>query len=102
MDAFEALEHDLQAQRARLAREMLAAQSGLGSFAVTGHSKVEKLAEIDAALLRLVDGRYGACLACGGSIAIERLRLLPATLFCLRCARRRPRVSRIDAARGAP
>jgi DksA/TraR C4-type zinc finger protein len=99
MDAFEALEHDLRAQRARLAQEMLAAPSGLGSFAGTGHGKVEKLAQIDAALMRLVDGRYGACFACGGSIAMERLRLLPATLFCLRCARRRGRGSRVDAAR---
>jgi RNA polymerase-binding transcription factor DksA len=56
----------------------------------------------DAALMRFVDGRYGACVACGGSIAIERLRLLPATLFCLRCARRRPRGSRNDAALSAP
>ena len=96
MEAFEALEHQLHALRARLAQEMLATRSGLGSFAVEGHSKVEKLAQIDAALMRLVDGLYGACLACGGSIAIERLRLLPATPVCLRCARRRRRVSRVD------
>ena len=100
MGAFEALEHHLHAQRARLAQE-IAAQSGVGSFAVTGHSKGEKLGQIDAALMRFVDGRYGACFACGRSIAIERLRLLPATLFCLRCARRPPRVSRNDAARSA-
>ena len=91
MEAFEALEHHLRAQRARLAQEVLATGSALGSFPVTGLSKVEKLAEIDAALMRLVDGLYGACLACGSSIAIERLRLLPATPVCLRCAHRRPR-----------
>jgi RNA polymerase-binding transcription factor len=55
------------------------------------------LAQIDAALVRLVDGRYGVCCACGRTIAIERLRLLPATPFCLHCARRRLRVSPIDA-----
>ena len=98
VDAFGKLEHHLRAQRVRLAQEMPAAQSEPGSFTAADHSKVEQLAQIDAALMRLVDGRYGACFACGGSIAIERLRLLPATLFCLRCARRRPRGSRIDAA----
>jgi len=96
MDAFEALEHDLRTRRARLAREMLAPQSGLRSFAVTDISKVERLAWIDAALMRLVDGRYGACFACGRSIAIERLRLLPVTPFCLRYARRRPCGSLIE------
>ena len=98
MNAFDALEHHLRELRARLAQEMPAARSGLGSFPVTGHSKVERLAQIDAALMRLVDGRYGVCFACGRTIAIERLRLVPATPFCLRCARRRPRVSPIDAA----
>ena len=97
MDAFDALEHHLRAQRVRLAQEMAAPQSGLGSCAAAGHSKVETLGQIDAALMRLVDGRYGVCFACGRTIAIERLRLLPATPFCLRCARRRPRVSTIDA-----
>ena len=98
MDALDLLEHQLHEERARLAQQMPAAQYGLGSFPAAGPSKVEKLAQIDAALMRLVDGRYGVCFACGRTIAIERLRLLPATPFCLRCARRRPRVSPIDAA----
>ena len=98
MGAFHALERHLHALRVRLAQAMLAAQSGRESFAVTGHSKGEQMAQIDAALMRIVDGRYGVCFACGRTIAIDRLRLLPVTLFCLRCARRRPRVSPIDAA----
>jgi hypothetical protein len=97
MHAFDGLERQLHEQRARMAKGMPPAQSGPGSFPIVGHRNVEKLAQIGAALMRLADGRYGVCCACGRTIAIERLRLLPATLFRLRCARRRPRVSPIDA-----
>ena len=43
--------------------------------------------EIDAALQRIADGRYGTCTACGQVIAAKRLHALPATPFCLDCAR---------------
>ena len=43
--------------------------------------------EIDAALQRIADGRYGACSVCGRAIAAKRLHALPATPFCLECAR---------------
>ena len=46
------------------------------------------ITEIDAALLRLANSQYGACLACGRKIVVERLQLVPATRFCLRCARK--------------
>jgi RNA polymerase-binding transcription factor len=42
--------------------------------------------EIDAALVRLADGRYGACLGCGKAIAGARLNALPATPYCIACA----------------
>jgi RNA polymerase-binding transcription factor len=44
--------------------------------------------EIDAALQRLLQGKYGSCEACGGSIAIARLRALPATRYCTGCEAR--------------
>jgi len=43
--------------------------------------------EIDAALQRIADGRYGTCAACGRGIAAKRLQALPATRFCVECAR---------------
>ena len=43
--------------------------------------------EIDAALQHIADGGYGTCAACGRAIAVKRLRALPATRFCLECAR---------------
>jgi RNA polymerase-binding transcription factor len=44
--------------------------------------------EIDAALQRLSEGRYGVCDGCGKNIAIGRLRALPATPYCRDCAGR--------------
>jgi DnaK suppressor protein len=45
-----------------------------------------EIEEIDAALLRIADGSYGACIECGDKIAVERLRALPETELCVDCA----------------
>ena len=42
-------------------------------------------------LARLATNSYGICTTCGREIALVRLELLPATPYCVRCARRRPR-----------
>lgn len=49
----------------------------------------QELVEIDAALVRLDDGRYGACETCGRPIAVERLQVRPAARTCVACAARR-------------
>jgi DnaK suppressor protein len=41
--------------------------------------------EIDAALQRVLKGKYGICEACGGSVTIARLRALPSTRYCTDC-----------------
>ena len=38
--------------------------------------------QIDAALGRMDEGRYGVCIDCGEEIPVERLRALPFTLRC--------------------
>jgi DnaK suppressor protein len=38
--------------------------------------------QIDAALRRLDEGKYGQCIDCGQEIPVERLRALPFTLRC--------------------
>ena len=43
------------------------------------------LAEIDAALARMSDGRYGVCSGCGGEVGAERLAVLPMAPLCVRC-----------------
>jgi RNA polymerase-binding protein DksA len=47
----------------------------------------ERVAEIDSALARLADGRYGTCEQCGQPIGAERLAARPATRTCFACAR---------------
>ena len=45
-----------------------------------------EIAKIDAALGRIEDGSYGACVKCGTEISEDRLDLLPFTPFCRDCA----------------
>jgi RNA polymerase-binding transcription factor len=49
------------------------------------------LGEIDAALQRIDDGRYGSCADCGGPIGEERLEALPWASLCIGDARKRSR-----------
>lgn len=49
----------------------------------------ERLAALDDALERLGQGAYGRCESCGEPIAPERLAILPAAAFCIRCAEAR-------------
>ena len=50
----------------------------------------QELREIEAALGRIADGRYGTCLACGGPLGLQRLRALPEARYCLSCSGRAP------------
>ena len=47
----------------------------------------DRLAEVDAALLRVDAGTYGRCEECGEMIAKPRLQALPYTRHCIECAR---------------
>ncbi|MFF5025154.1 TraR/DksA family transcriptional regulator [Streptomyces collinus] len=51
----------------------------------------EHLEELDRALERLEQGRYGRCESCGGTIPPERLEIRPAATTCVGCARSGPR-----------
>ena len=44
------------------------------------------LADLDDAIGRLDEGRYGVCERCGGPIADERLEARPVARTCIRCA----------------
>lgn len=43
------------------------------------------LAEIDGALARIADGRYGFCVNCAERIADDRLEVLPMAPLCMPC-----------------
>lgn len=49
-----------------------------------------ELAEVDAALGRIAEGRYGTCAACGGPLGLQRLRAIPEARYCLGCSGHRP------------
>ena len=46
---------------------------------------LDELRAIDAALLRVADGSYGACEACERPIDLKRLNLTPHALRCFDC-----------------
>jgi DnaK suppressor protein len=54
---------------------------------------IAELGAVSAALLRLKEGRYGACSDCGEPIAFDRLKVEPWALRCIGCEGRRERTS---------
>jgi DnaK suppressor protein len=47
------------------------------------------LADIDAALLKIDEGTYGACELCGDAIHPDRLEVLPFAALCVACQRKK-------------
>ena len=45
-----------------------------------------ELAEVEDALRRIEEGRYGRCEACGGPMGLQRIRAIPEARFCLTCS----------------
>jgi RNA polymerase-binding protein DksA len=45
------------------------------------------LDDINTALDRIADGSYGQCTSCGAEIPAARLRAIPYTALCVKCAR---------------
>jgi DnaK suppressor protein len=54
------------------------------NLAMAGQEGVE-LQEIEAALARISDGRYGICIDCGGEIGRASLKADPTTKRCTSC-----------------
>lgn len=46
----------------------------------------QEILDIRTALLRIENGSYGTCVACGGSIGGARLEALPTATRCINCA----------------
>jgi RNA polymerase-binding transcription factor DksA len=51
-----------------------------------GESASKELQQIDSALRRIEEGRYGRCEICGGSIAMDRLEAVPYATTCMACS----------------
>jgi RNA polymerase-binding transcription factor len=106
-DLIDALGDSLRSQRRTYFQEFNKAEAGLAAMAeereieLEEHAQEEQAAlfltryddrslqavkEIDAALQRILDGVYGVCEGCHRAIALARLKALPATRLCKRCA----------------
>jgi RNA polymerase-binding protein DksA len=44
-----------------------------------------RLVQIDSALTRIRQGKYGLCVKCGQDIGEARLRAIPHALLCIEC-----------------
>lgn len=56
--------------------------------------ELTELREVEAAIGRLRDGRYGKCAECGADIDPERLRVNPTARRCIRCQTQREQAGR--------
>ena len=56
-----------------------------------GRSLETGLARTERALAKLDEGTYGLCDACGGPIPPARLRAMPDSVLCVKCAASEPR-----------
>jgi DnaK suppressor protein len=84
--------HDLGANREIIAVERSADEldqterATEREFAILGLSRRSKLLRnIEAALLRIEDGTFGACVNCEETIRSNRLIAIPWTPFCIGC-----------------
>ncbi len=60
------------------------------NLAISGGLRQE-LDDVELALGRIADGRYGLCQVCGQPISPERLEARPAATYCIRHQRERER-----------
>jgi RNA polymerase-binding transcription factor DksA len=74
-------EHDVET-RLRGVRKDLIERAGGPRLA---ESEQRELAEIDAALLRIAEGRFGLCERCGRALGRQRLLADPTAILCLSC-----------------
>ena len=51
-----------------------------------GDQARRELAEIEQALRRIEEGRYGMCQACGGPMGMQRIRAIPEARYCVSCS----------------
>jgi RNA polymerase-binding transcription factor DksA len=79
-------EHELIAEREPDWLDAAALDTAATVLETLGGSERAAIGQIDAALERMARGTYGACVTCGGIVDDERLRSVPETDRCGRCA----------------
>lgn len=74
-----------RAELAELANELRREHARVARTLAPGESSHE-LHELEQALERIDEARYGQCTGCGGHISFGRLLVMPATQTCVGCA----------------
>ena len=82
----EAIEEELDSHQNRDWEELATEREGDEVLEATGNAGLAEITQIRAALARIEDGTYGACVRCGEPIAEARLDALPWTPLCRTCA----------------
>ncbi|HPE89792.1 MAG TPA: TraR/DksA family transcriptional regulator [Spirochaetia bacterium] len=59
-----------------------------------GSQDLKRLRSIEAALVRIQQGRYGSCMKCSKRIPQERLEALPYAVLCIDCQKSEERRNR--------
>jgi RNA polymerase-binding transcription factor DksA len=75
------LEHDIEMRLRGMRTNLIRGAGGPGLT----ESGQRELAEINGALLRLAEGRFGMCEECGGALGRQRLLADPTAVLCLSC-----------------
>ena len=82
----EAIEDELDSHLNPDWEELATEREGDEVLEATGNAGLTEITQIRAALRRIEDGSYGACVRCGEPIAQARLDTLPWTPLCRSCA----------------
>ncbi len=59
-----------------------------------GSQDLKRLRQIDAAITRIQQGRYGMCIKCGKKIPTDRLKAIPYAVMCIDCQKGEERRNR--------
>ncbi len=76
-------EDDIQRRLRAVRRKLIKSDTGRSTESAEG-----ELVEIDAALLRLAQGRFGLCEECGRALGRQRLLADPTAVLCFSCLQR--------------
>jgi DnaK suppressor protein len=66
--------------------QRLSVQAATGDEAQLSERDWRELRDIDEALVRIAEGRFGHCARCGGAIGRHRLRAVPEARHCMACS----------------
>lgn len=87
------IDHELESHNSRDWEELAIEREEDEVLEGMGLSGQQEIRSIKAALHRVSEGEYGACVACGEQISEERLDVVPFAPFCRDCAAKKASAS---------